>query len=455
MLGRAVKALDAQRYGLDVAGQNIANVNTPGYVRRSALLVETPPPDPQTPGGGVDVLGVVASRAPLVEARLRYERPAANREAAVADQLAVIEAGLGQPGASLDATLAQFYNTYATLAQSPTSSTARQQVIVQGQSLSRAFNDMANRFETVRRSSDVELRADVARVNALAGQLADINHQISQTDEQNAQGLFDQQSEVIKSISALVDVNVITRPDGALDVSIGNGRALVIGDTPYQLSLTASSSTGYATITTNGAASTTDVTTEITGGRIGGLLHVRDTLIPGYATQLDQLAYSVATDVNAITTSGFDLNGNPGTAFFTPLAGVANAATLIAVNAAVVADNRLVVTSSTTAVGNNDLALAIGALQDLAMTGDTARPVEGWGSLVYTVATDSERAIEGRNAHEQVAHQLSNLWDQTSGVSIDEEAAMLLRFQKAYEANAKFFQVVDQTLELLMQLGKR
>ena len=237
--------------------------------------------------------------------------------------------------------------------------------------------------------------------------------------------------------------------------SYGNGRALVIGDTPYQLSLTASSSTGYATITTNGAASTTDVTTEIAGGRIGGLLHVRDTLIPGYATQLDQLAYSVATDVNAITTSGFDLNGNPGTAFFTPLAGVANAATLIAVNAAVVADNRLVVTSSTTAVGNNDLALAIGALQDLAMTGGTARPVEGWGSLVYTVATDSERAIEGRNAHEQVAHQLSNLWDQTSGVSIDEEAAMLLRFQKAYEANAKFFQVVDQTLELLMQLGKR
>ncbi len=452
MLGRTVKALDAQRYGLDVTGQNIANVNTPGYVRRTALFVETPPPDPYTPGGGVDVAAVLASRAPLVEGRLRYEQPLASSQGAIADQLAILESGLGQAGSSLDASLTRFYNAHATLAQTPTSGVARQQVVVQGELLSRAFNDMSARFESQRRSADAEIRADVGQLNALAAQLADINLQIAQTDPSTAPGLFDQQSQVIKAMSNLIDLNVVTSGNGVIDVSIGNGRALVIGSTVYDITPSFNSA-GYSALFTDGAAVTTDVTTEIGGGRIGGLLRVRDALIPGYTARLDQLAYSVATDVNAITTSGYDLNGNPGVNFFAPPAGVAGAASLLRVSPAVAADNSLVVTSSTTAPGNNDLALAISRLQDAVMTGGTAKPVEGWGALVYEVATDSSQAKQSKDAHEQVARQLNNLWDQISGVSIDEEAATLMRFQSAYEANAKFFQIVDETLAVLMRLG--
>ena len=453
MLNRTVIALDAQRYGLDVAGQNIANVNTPGYVRRSAVLVETPPPDPFSPGGGVNVAGLLASRAPLVDGRLRYEQPLASREGAVADQLGVLESGLGQAGSSLDEALASFYNTYATLGQSPTSATARQQVVVQGQSLARSFNDMASRFESQRRSADAEIRAQVTQLNALAAQLSGINRQIAQTEPSNAQGLYDQQAQVIKAMSSFVDLNVISRNDGVVDVSIGNGRALVLGERAYPIQVSSNAS-GYGTLLSDGAAVTTDVTGEITGGRIGGLLHVRDALIPSYTARLDQLAYTVANDVNAVTTAGYDLNGDPGVNFFAPPAAVAGAARLLAVNAAVVTDNSLVVTSSTTAVGNNDLALAIGRLQDTPMTGSTARPIEGWSDLVYAVATDAAGAKQNRDAHEEITQQLRNLWDQISGVSIDEEAASLMRFQKAYEANARFFQVVDDTLSLLMGLGR-
>jgi flagellar hook-associated protein 1 FlgK len=453
MLGRATQALDAQRYGLDVAGQNIANVNTPGYVRRSVNLVELPPPDPSTPGGGVAVQSVDSARAPLVEARLRYEQPLAGRESAIAEQLAVVEAGLGQPGASLDAALSQFYNTYGALAQNPTSSTARQQVVVQGQSLSRAFNDMAARFDTVRHNADNDIRASVAQVNALAAQLADINKQIGQTDPQSAQGLLDQQSAVIKSLSTFVDLNVTTRSDNAVDVSIGNGRALVIGDTTFELR-TAPQADGYLSLVSDGAAVPTDVTTEITGGRIGGMLQVRDTLMPQYTASLDQLAYSVSTDVNSVVSTGYDLQGHAGVDFFTAPAAVAGAARQMSVNAPVAADNGLVVASASTAAGNNDIANAVAALQDAPMTGSTAHPVEGWSSLVYTIGTDSSTAKQSSDSHTQVVNQLENLWDQTSGVSIDEEAAMLMRFQRAYEANAKFFQVVDGTIDLLMQLGE-
>lgn len=452
MLTRTVNALDAQRYGMDVAGQNIANVNTPGYVRRTALLAETPPPDPRAPGGGVSIAALLSSRAPLIEARLRYEQPLASREGAIANQLAVLESGIGQAGRSLDQTLTEFFNTYAALAQQPTSSTARQQVLVQGEALARGFNDMAARLESQRRSADAAIRADVAQLNALAGQLADVNRQIAQTEPQGAQGLFDQQSSVLKAISEIADVNVIGHDNGIVDVVFASGTGLVIGNQGFPVSIS-NTGAGYARLFSDGAAVSTEITGQITGGRLGGSLEVRDTLVPGYRSRLDTLAHGLANDINAITTGGFDLDGNAGAAFFEPLAATADAAALIRVNPAVAADNRLVVTSSTTAAGNNDLATAIAALQHTPMSNGAGSPLEAWGSLVYAVASDSAGALDAKKAHEQIVDQLNHLWDQTSGVSIDEEAAMLMRFQTAYQANAKFFQAVDTTLQMLMQLA--
>ncbi len=446
--------MDAQRFGLDVAGQNIANVNTPGYVRRALILADVPPPDLRSAGGGVDAVAVVASRAPLVEARLRFEQPAASREQAKAESLAVIEAGLGQPGASIDEALAVFYNTYETLAQNPTAGTSRQQVILAGQSLARSFNDMSARFDEAQQTADADIRSTITQVNVLARQLADLNHQIGQTESANAQGLIDQQTSVIAEIGKLVSVSVIMRSDSSVDLAIGNGRALVIGDDAYQLDITNEPSTGFARILSTGG-SATDVTDEITGGRAAGLIQVRDTMVPSYEAQLDQLAYSVATDVNALTTSGYDLNGNAGVPFFTPPSAVSGTARLLTVSPTVAANNALVVASaSAAAAGNNDIARAIGALQDNVMTGTTTRPVDGWGALVYSVATDASGAKQSQKGHEQVTVQLENLRDQISGVSIDEEAAMLLKFQRAYEANARFFQVTSQTLDTLMELSR-
>lgn len=452
-LRSAARSLDAQRFGIDVAGQNIANVNTPGYSRRSLELAEVRPYDPWSPGGGVDVLAVTASRAPLIEARLRYEQPATSREGLIAEHLAILEAGLGQPGASLDEAMSRFYNTYGTLAQNPTSNVARQQVIVEGQALARAFNEMADRLQTARRDADVELRAGVAQINALAGQIADINAALAEAGPNNSAGLQDQMAAALTSLSELVDINVIQRADGLFDVTIGSGRTLVLGGQTYDLSLVSQPPDGFASITTDGADTTIDLTAEITGGKIAGLLQVRDVLAPDYQSQLDQLAYSMATDLNAVVTSGFDLTGAAGVNFFDPPAGVAGAARLLSVNAAVAADTNLVVAAGTTAAGNNEIAKAVAALQDQPMGGGQARPIDAWSNLVSAVATDSRSAQQARASHEQVSQQLKNLRDQISGVSIDEEAAMLLRFQRAYEANAKFFQIADETLGILMRLA--
>ena len=129
-----------------------------------------------------------------------------------------------------------------------------------------------------RTRTTAEIRATVTQVNALATQLADINKQVRSIDPSNAQNLLDQQSVVIDAIGQLVDIHVINHEDGTADVSIGNGRALTIGDKVYASS-TSASRTGMVSILTSGAAVTTDVTNELTGGLLAGLVKVRDTLI--------------------------------------------------------------------------------------------------------------------------------------------------------------------------------
>jgi len=452
MLRSAAHSLETQRYALDVTGQNIANVNTQGYVRRTVDFAEIPPQDPWSAGGGVDIAAVQAARAPLIEGRLRYEQVLSAHDSAIADHLEVILGGLGQPGASLDAALTRFYTTYGALASSPTSATARQQVLVEAQALATTFSDISTQLQNARGAADREIRNTLGEINALAAELAELNAGITSSAPANVEALRDRQAVVLSSLSALADIDVIHRADGALDVAIGNGRALVVGDRHYDLTASGTPPLGFATILTNGADVTTDITSEMTGGRIGALLQIRDTTVPSYQQQLDQLAHGIVTDINTLTTSGFDLDGNAGLALFNPLAGVPGAAAGITVNAAVAGNVRRVVAAGTPASGNNDVARAIAALQDSNVSGGSARPVDAWGALVSRIATDARGAKDAAAVHDDVVQQLRTLRDQVSGVSIDEEAAMLMRFQRSYEANARFFQVADRALEQLMNL---
>jgi flagellar hook-associated protein 1 FlgK len=313
---------------------------------------------------------------------------------------------------------------------------------------------VSSQLQSAAGAADQQLRDTLLEINALATELADLNSAISAAAPTTVEPLRDRQQLVLSRLSELADINVIHRDDGLIDVAIGNGRALVVGANTYALTAASTPPLGFASVLTDGADVQTDITAEITGGRIGGLLQVRDTLVPAYQQQLDALAHGIVTDVNALTTSGFDLDGNAGQALFAPLAGVAGASNLVAVNAAVAGDLRLVVAAGAPTAGNNDIARAIAGLQGANVTGLSARPVDAWGDFVYRVATDARSAQDAASGHDEVIHQLRTLRDQISGVSMDEEAAMLMRFQRAYEANARFFQVADRTLDMLMELAR-
>jgi flagellar hook-associated protein 1 FlgK len=455
-LSMAARALDAQRFGLDVAGQNIANVNTPGYTHRMALFAAVPGVDRWSAGNGVEIQGLRGTRDMRLEQRLQQERPAAEREAAIADVMAVVETAIGKPGESIDAAMNELFDSFGRLAADPTSSVERQQTILQGSNLASAFHDMVDRLSLARRDADSGVRGGVDEINGLLNRIARANVQLGQIDPSSseAQVVRDDLGEALKALSKLVDIDTIARPNGGADVTFGNGRPLVIGENTYPLQTAVIGPDGVTHVLTSEGI---NVTAEITGGRIGGLIHSRDVLIPGYVARLDELAYAVATQVNAVHRTGYDLDGTTNRNFFVEPAAVAGAASAMAVDPAILASPSAVAAAGVAgAPGNNTVARNLAALRDVrSMSGGTATLGDTWSQLVYRVGADSKSAQDEHASRSEIVRQVELLREQVSGISLDEEAMMMMKFQRAYEANARFFQAIDTTLDTLMQTVAR
>jgi flagellar hook-associated protein 1 FlgK len=454
MLSAAARALETQRFGMDVVGQNIANVNTIGYSKRTAIITAVPPADRWSAGLGAEVEGVRAARDRLIDRRFFEERPWEQRDAAIAEQLGIVEVALGAPGASIDRALADFFDAFASLNEAPTSVTARQEVVLQGQALTATFRDMADRFDKALRSADAEVRATVERVNELSQQIASLNNALSGTSSTSVEGLQlrDKVNVYVKELSGLIDIEAVEREGGGFDVTFGAGRPLVIGESAFDIGVANRAVTGVADLTSDGAI----VTGEVLGGRLGGMIRARDVNIPDYQARLDELAYAVVEQVNALHVTGFDLNGNAGVDFFSPLPAVAEAASSMQLNAALSAvggASLVAVSSDPAANGNNDVGRQLAALRDARiMAGGTTSFVDHWAQMVYRVGRDVQAARDEVLSRGEIVRQIENLQDSVSGVSLDEEAADMLRFQRAYEANARFFTTIDETLETLIQM---
>ena len=448
-LSTASQSLDAQQFGLDVTGQNIANVNTAGYTKRSVDLVETTMPGGAS-DGGVTIAGSTAQRDSFLEARLRSLQSPLALDGAVSDSLSIVQTSLGSAGSSLDASFAAFFQSFAALAQDATSATSRTGVVSTGQQLAGQFNSLAAQFSASRQQADAQVRGGVNQINTLAAQIASLNGTIASANGADVNSLRDQRDVALSSLAKLSNIGVMTRPDGAVDVTIGNGRALVVGATSYALTATSTPPNGETSVGINGL----DITGELTGGQMGGWLNVRDTLIPGYQAQLDQLAFTTVQQVNAAHQAGTDANGNTGNNFFTPLATASGAAAAIAVDPALAADSSRTAASSTGTAGDNQTAKAIAALGDAHIaSGGTATLTQGWSQLVYQVGSDAQTAQSNQQAHQSVLSAVQQLRDSVSGVSLDDEATALMTFQRGYQANAKYFSTVNTILDVLMGMA--
>jgi len=319
-------------------------------------------------------------------------------------------------------------------------------VLTAADNLASSFNGAANNLSTQRISLDGDVTQTVGQVNQLTQQIALLNGQISNLQEQGqSPGAFlDQRTQLIDQLSSLIDVSVIPT-DNTITLTTANGTALVAGQQSFQLSTAQVS--GVQHIFSQGS----DITSTLVAGQLGGLLQARDQQLPAIQTQLDTLAAGLANAVNAVQTAGYDLNGNKTTLvnLFNPppVSGVGAAAALTVA----ITDPTLIAASSDGTAGSNGNAEAMYALSNQAIIGGQ-NPTDYYSNLVFNVGNDSANANAEQSASSLVLQQLNDQRSSVSGVSLDEEAANMVRYQQAYAASAQIVSTINAMMQTVIAM---
>jgi flagellar hook-associated protein 1 FlgK len=322
----ARSALTTTQLQLTVAGHNVANVNTPGYSRQEAVLTERPPLNgqPGMMGTGVQASQIQRVVDRFVNRQLTDVQQNLGNLNLTSDQLGQVQQIFNSTtGQDLNTQLNNFFAGLQDVATSPGDTTPRsvliQRALLLTDSLNRASNDLA----TQRLNLNQQIQQTVTEINSFAKQIAALNDKIvsAEATGQSANDLRDQRDLVLNQLAQDVDVSTIESANGALSVFAARGQVLVAGNTTRDLAAIPNNDNeglfdvGYNT----GGSKALSISTLIGGGRLKGLLDVRDSDIPAVQQSFDRLAATLANQVNQLHQQGYGLDGSTGRNFFTPL----------------------------------------------------------------------------------------------------------------------------------------
>ena len=321
LLNLGTTALSATQTALSTTSHNISNINTEGYSRQRAEFATHPAnfEGGFYVGSGVNISTVerMFDNFLAVQVRVYTSQEAQldtfNQFARQLDDL------LSTPELSVSKGMEDFFNAVHEVANDPTSIPARQVMLSQAEIFTSRLNTLDQQLESFKDQVNSGLDVIVKDINVMSKSISNLNQAIIDASGGGAvppNDLLDQRDQILNELSALVSVDTTVQDDGSINVFIGNGQALVVGNTQLDLSLIPNPTDplqqdiGYG-------ASQINVTKQITGGQIGGLLSVRSDVILSAQTELDNMAAGVASVFNEQHQKGITLSGSLGGEFFT------------------------------------------------------------------------------------------------------------------------------------------
>ncbi len=464
-MASAAGALEAYDRVLEVTQNNVDNANTPGFAAQTQTL-DALPFDPDSGAlGGVSAGEVVSARNQYSERAVRSATTALGAANQNVQSLTSVQSVFDVTGNSgLPYALNNLFQSFSAWAQSPTGTVERQSVVQQASAVASAFAQTAAQLAQVRQGVETQLQQTVDTVNHLTAQLAGLNQQVA-AGGQNDAGLDAQVTSTLETLSQYVDVSASKQPDGATAVLLNGQTPLVLGTTQYQLAYQISEPQDPPPDYPQGPPSASilsgdnDVTSQITTGSLGALLDVENRVIPSYlgnayqAGDLNTMAKQFADYVNQTLASGDISDGNPpqaGVPIFTydPSNDTAVAASM-AVDPTVTSD-RLAAMDPGPPPVNNGIALRLAALANPPSSDGEIQNVsytEFFGQMASSVGGELSAATDNQQTQQSTVAQAQDLRQQTSGVSLDQEAMTLIQFQRAYEANSHLITILDQLTE--------
>lgn len=457
----ARKALQANQYAMDVTAHNIANANTPGYTRQRAVLGTTEPfPAPywNRPlinaqlGTGVEVKTVERMRNSYFDDQLRLENQSIAGWTIKDNAMKQIETIFNEPsGASLLNLMGEFYNAWQQLSKNPESLSIRSNVVETGRTLATSFNQLDDKLTRLQENLNEQVKVKVDDINNITQRIMTLNQDILRVKAYGSQpnDLLDQRDELIDQLSNIVDIQVVDMDSGTKQIFL-DGR-LLVGEHSVDLLQVTSNPLNNGYFDVQWAVDGTNV--NLYGGEIKSLTDMRDTTVNKYKGDLNTLVSNLVLEVNGLHTTGFGLDGTTGWNFFNPAGTTAATIAIDDSTATGVGDLSHVAAASTAAgvPGDNVQALAIAQLK--------SKQVPGIGNITmddYYRSVVTDYGIESQESGRMVTNGklYADLIDKhrqsVSGVSLDEEATNMIKYQKAYQAAAKVVAAFDDMLDVLI-----
>jgi flagellar hook-associated protein 1 FlgK len=463
-INSTVKALTAHSRAIEITGKNLANVNNTDYARQRVIFGDRG--TVITPQGaeslGLEALAVEQVRDGLLDRQVMREISLKASFEAEQSGYQRAQAGLGQSidrSASVnDATAAGasglagaidgFFNAFQSFAARPTDDGERQLLLQKAGILSDRFQLTDTRLAQVQSDLDAGIATDVDDVNGLLAAIAELNSQIGRF-EINAPGsavdLRDQRQARLEQLAAKLPIEIRDTPSGQVQVVAKNASNadVVLVDL----------ATVQGTVAFNGTqitAGSPATVLALSGGSIHGALSARDGAIQTLRDDLDRLAKQFVTSVNAAY-NPTGLTGN----FFDP-AGT-NASSIKLVSTLTAATLKA---SDGGAAGDNTIALAIAQLANTTFSTGSGDEIDGsFSSFFGKTVSELGQALSTANARVDDQSNIERLVrsqrDAVSGVSLDEEMADLMKYQRAFQASSRVFSVLDELLDgVVNRLGR-
>lgn len=446
----ASSALRAFQRAMETTGHNLANVNTRGYSRQRVDNVAFEPMALWSGrmfslGTGVQIESITRAREMFLENRFQGASGDVNRYNTYAQGLQQLESVYREPDAGISSAMNQMFDAFSGLASNPNDPTVRTTVrnsaSLFAQRVRTAYTDMTEMHDQV----TLGITETFRQINQMGEQIATLNEQIraATVGGGSPNDLLDQRDLLIRDLSQLSNVRTSTQPDGTTNVFISNF-PLVTSDHFRSFPTT------YDAATMTVADGST--TYPVRGGVLMGQMQTLNRIAKSQS-ELDTLANTMRLQFNVLHHTGMDAAGNAGGDFFNDgQTGAIN----FDLDAAISSDPSKIFAGTTGYDGDGGLALSMSQLraQKLSDLGDRTFS-DFYSASVSGLANDIGQAKAQTETFGSILDQISAQADSISGVSIDEEMADLMRYQRSYQAAARVLTILDQTTEDIINMMAR
>ncbi|MGA7341441.1 MAG: flagellar hook-associated protein FlgK [Terracidiphilus sp.] len=453
-------ALDADQTALNVVANNVANANTPGYTDEIPNWQQNPAIQVGgiSVGDGVTETGATSQRDRVLEERLDQQQQLASASGVRLTSLNTVQAlftpdsGTSTSAAGdIGSDITGFFDSFSTLEANPTDNALRQDVLSTASTLAGDISNAAASLNSQRAALDQEAAGVASQVNSLTGDLAQLNLEIqSSSPHADAGTLEDQRQQDLSQLSQLIGINQVTTENNGLSITTTSGQLLVSEGQSFQLT------TGMVNGVTNFFAGGVNITSQLTtgGGQLGGYLTARDQDIPSVLNSLDQLAYGISTQVNALNNAGTDQagdNGGAGNIFAEPaqVQGSAEAMSVVMTD-----PNHIAAAALGAGTGDNTNAIAIANLANQTIVGNQT-PTDYYSNFVTSLGSTVSQVETENTAQNASVTQLQTQNDALSSVNLNDEASSMTVLERSYQAASQVFTMLNTLMASALNLGEQ